>query len=255
MRWLGRAGFGARGALYIVIGWIAIQVSLGHAATSADNRGALQELGSTAVGSVALWLLGIGFVGLAVWRIAQAAYGGPNPEEHKAKARLAALGKAAVYGFLAFSTLRYAFGSGAPSSSDRESVDLTATLMRYPGGQVVVVIAGLVLIGAGLYLAWMAWRHKFLEYLEADKLTTKRRRVAIALGEVGGIARGMVFASAGVFLVIAGVQHNPGQAKGLDSTLRSFAHTPAGPYLLAVVAAGLVAFGLYSCLEAGWRRV
>ncbi|HUC57977.1 MAG TPA: DUF1206 domain-containing protein [Streptosporangiaceae bacterium] len=255
MKLLGRAGFAARGVLYVVIGWIAIEIALGQGGTSADNRGALEAVGSTPVGSVLIWLLGIGFAGLALWRLAQAAAGGPTADEHKLTARLAAVGKAAVYGFLSYETFRYAIGSGAPKASDRQSVDATATLMRYPGGQAVVIIVGFVLIGAGIYLAWQAWRRKFLRSLETGRLTATQRRFAIALGEVGGIARGVVFAAAGVFLVIAGAQHNPGQAKGLDATLRSFAHTPAGPFLLVVVAAGLIAFGGYSCLEAGWRRV
>jgi hypothetical protein len=51
------------------------------------------------------------------------------------------------------------------------------------------------------------------------------------------------------------VTANPGQAKGIDATLRSFASTPLGPWLLALFAAGLVVFGLYSWCEARWRKV
>jgi type IV secretory pathway VirB2 component (pilin) len=83
-----------------------------------------------------------------------------------------------------------------------------------------------------------------------------RTRQAITwLGRVGGIARGIVFATAGVFLVIAAVRAQPQQAKGLDSALRALAATPLGPWLLLVVAIGLIMFGAYSCGEARWRRV
>jgi hypothetical protein len=253
---LARAGFVARGVMYILIGGIALQIAFGHAATTADNRGALLEVGSTAAGSVALWLLGIGFAGLALWRLTQVIYGGPGAEGKKLTARLLALGKAAVYGFLAFGTLRYAVGSGAPKSSDRQSVDLSAKLMSYPGGQVVVVIAGLVLVGAGGYLAWAALRRKFLADLETGQMTVRQRQFAVWTGRIGGTARGIVFAGAGVFLIIAGAQHNPGKAKGLDSTLRSFAHLPIGPFFLVVIAIGLVIFGGYSAfIESRWRRV
>jgi len=57
-----------------------------------------------------------------------------------------------------------------------------------------------------------------------------------------------------VFLVVAAVKAQPGQAKGIDSALRSLAHTPLGPWLLVLVAIGLVMFGLFSCCEARWRR-
>jgi type IV secretory pathway VirB2 component (pilin) len=69
------------------------------------------------------------------------------------------------------------------------------------------------------------------------------------------MARGAVFVTVGVFLVVAAVEAKPGQAKGIDSALRTLAHTPLGPWLLAVVAVGLVLFGAFSCCEARWRSV
>ncbi len=205
--------------------------------------------------SVLLWLLGIGFIGLALWRLAQVFYGSPGPDGRKPMARVLALVKTALYGFLAFTTLRYAIGSGAPKSTNSQSVDMSARLMRHSGGQIIVVIAGLILLGAGGYLIYQAWRRKFLQDLETGRMTARQRSLARWMGQIGGIARGVVFAAAGVFLIVAGVRHNPGEAKGVDSTLRTFAHTPLGPWLLVLVAAGLVVFGGYSWLEARWRRV
>jgi hypothetical protein len=72
---------------------------------------------------------------------------------------------------------------------------------------------------------------------------------------VGGIARGAVAVTAGVFLVVAAVDASPQQAKGVDSALRALARTPLGPWLLVAVAAGLAVFGLYSFCEARWRDV
>jgi hypothetical protein len=57
-----------------------------------------------------------------------------------------------------------------------------------------------------------------------------------------------------VFLVVAAVRSQPQQAKGIDSSLRALAATPVGPWLLAIVAIGLVMFGLFSWCEARWRR-
>jgi hypothetical protein len=75
------------------------------------------------------------------------------------------------------------------------------------------------------------------------------------LGQIGGIARGTVAAAAGIFLIVAAVQANPHDAKGVDSTLRALAHTPLGPWLLVVVAAGLLIFGAFSFCEARWQRL
>ncbi|HET9893832.1 MAG TPA: DUF1206 domain-containing protein [Streptosporangiaceae bacterium] len=254
VRVLGRAGIAAKGTMYVLVGWIALEVAFGHPGTTADSHGALLSVRSTSVGLILLWLLGAGLAGLALWRLVQVCYGTPSPGGRKLSARGLSAIKAVLYGFLAYSTLRFAAGGGAPQSTNRQSSDMTAKLMQHPGGQIVVVIAGLVLIGAGGYLIWQALRRAFLNDLLTGQLGARQLLLVTWLGEVGGIARGIVFGAAGVFLVVAGVRHNPGEAKGLDSTLRSFAHTPAGPWLLVLVAAGLVVFGCYSWLEARWRK-
>jgi len=118
-----------------------------------------------------------------------------------------------------------------------------------------VVCIGIVLIATGAYIAFSSWRKDFLDQLTLARTSPRTRHVVIWLGEVGGIARGVVFAAAGIFLAIAGAKAQPGQAKGIDATLRTFAETPLGPWLLVVVAAGLVTFGLYSFCEARWRKV
>jgi hypothetical protein len=84
---------------------------------------------------------------------------------------------------------------------------------------------------------------------------TRTRSLVEKLGMLGGVARGAVIALAGVSLVIAAARFSPSKAEGIDGALRAFAHTPLGPFLLILVALGLVAFGLFSWCEARWRRV
>jgi hypothetical protein len=249
---LGRAGFLARGIMYIVIGWIALQIAFGHSRQQADRTGALHELSSTPFGAVALWILVIGFFGMALWRLSEAAW--PAGESRKATKRVAAVAKAVLYVVLGYGVLKYAIGAGAPQSSDKQSVDLTATLLHAPGGQALTVVAGLILVGAGLYLGYQAWRAEFRQDLELGRLKTRTRRIVEWLGRAGGIARGIVFITVGIFLAVAAVQYKPGQAKGVDSALRELAATPAGPWLLVLVALGLIMFGLFSCCEARLRR-
>jgi Domain of Unknown Function (DUF1206) len=253
--WLARAGFAARGVLYVIIGCLAVEIAFGHSSSQADSAGAVRLVASTPVGLVALWLLAAGFAGLALWRLSEAAYGGPGPGEQNAGSRLAALGKTVVYGVLAFTIVKYAIGAGAPKSSNQQSTDLTASVMHHPGGQVVVVAVGFALVLGGAYVAYSSWRRDFLKQLNLAGASQRTRRIVRWLGQVGGMARGAVFAAVGVFLIIAGAKSQPDQAKGIDSALRAFAQTPLGPWLLVVVALGLVTFGLFSCCEARWRKV
>ena len=161
MRWLARAGLAARGVMYVVIGWIAVEVAFHRSNQQADRTGALHAISATPVGGVLLWLLVIGFIGMALWRLSEAVYGSPGSGGQKATKRLAALGRAIIYGVIAYGVLKYSLGTGGPQSSDKQSVDLTATLLKYPGGKFLVIVIGLALIGGGIYLAYEAWKEKF----------------------------------------------------------------------------------------------
>src|SRR5450432_3730256 len=74
-QYLARAGLTARGVIYILIGWVAIQLALGQTSQEADQRGALQLLARQPFGLVLLWLVGIGFACYALWRLSEAAFG------------------------------------------------------------------------------------------------------------------------------------------------------------------------------------
>ncbi len=241
--------------MYIVIGWIALQIAFGKTRQPADRAGALHELSRTPFGAAGLWLLVVGFFGMALWRLAEALYGSPGAGGRKARSRLSALARAAVYAVIAYGVLEYAIGAGGQQSGNQQSVDLTAALLRHPGGRAVVVAIGLALAGGGLYIAFQAWRERFLAELDLARTRAPTRRIVKWLGRFGGIARGLVFITVGVFLVVAAVRAQPAQAKGIDSALRALAMTPLGPWLLVLVSIGLVMFGAFSCLEARWRRL
>ena len=137
---LARAGLTARGVIYILIGWVAVLVALGRSAREADQQGAIQLLASKPYGLVSLWLLGIGFVAYALWRLSEAAFG-VTGEGNGAGPRLKSLGRAVVYA--GFAVLTFKAISGAQSSSQsRQQQDLTAKVMQHPAGQWLVGIAG-----------------------------------------------------------------------------------------------------------------
>lgn len=253
--WLAKAGFAARGVMYVIIGILAIQIAFGNGGHKADQSGAVRVVGNTPFGTFLLWLLVIGFAGMALWRLSEALYGGPGPDGRKTSNRLIAGFKAVLYGFIAYFIIKYALGLGAPKSSNKQSVDLTATAMRHSGGRILVGIVGLVLIGVGAWLAWRAFERKFLADLRTGEMSLRTRKVVTFLGRYGGIARGIVFGAAGLFLLIAAFTASASKAKGIDATLRAFTKTPAGPWLLVLVAIGLVLFGCYSWAESRWRKV
>ncbi len=127
--------------------------------------------------------------------------------------------------------------------------------LGWPGGQWIVGIGGIGVAGAGVWIAVRAIMRKYQKHLKMSEMSKKVRQAVDFTGVFGGTARGIVFATAGGFAVAAAVKHQPDQSKGMDDTLRSFTDTPAGPWLLVVIALGLVAFGVFSWANARYRKV
>ena len=75
------------------------------------------------------------------------------------------------------------------------------------------------------------------------------------LGVIGHLARMVAFGLIGTFVLKAAIDYAPSKAVGLDGALAKLAHQTYGPFLLGLVAAGLVAFGLYSITDARYRRI
>ncbi|MFJ1589256.1 DUF1206 domain-containing protein [Kitasatospora albolonga] len=253
-----RAGFGARGVIYVLVGALALQIAFsGGGGQQADRGGAIAEIAEKPFGRILLWLLGIGLVGMALWRLSEALFGQAGPDGGKPTKRAMAAGRFVFYGFAAFSVLSFAAGdsSSGSGSSDQQSQDITAKALGWPGGQWIVAIGGVAVAGAGLWIAGRAILRKYHKHLKMAEMSQKVRRAVDITGVFGGSARGAVFATAGGFAVAAAVKHEPDQTKGMDDTIRSFTQTPVGPWLLVVIALGLVAFGVFSWFNARYRKV
>ncbi|MGW7044717.1 DUF1206 domain-containing protein [Streptomyces avermitilis] len=250
-----KAGLVARGVIYVLVGVLALRIAFGGSGHQADRTGALQEISSKPFGAVLLWALGVGLVGMALWRLSEALFGAAGQDGGKASKRLLSAGRCAFYVFVAYSVLSFAAGSGGGGSSDDQSKDVTAKALQWPGGQWIVGVAGIAAAVAGVWIGVRAVLRKYHKHLKLGEMSRRTRQLVDISGVAGGVARGLVFAAAGAFAVRAAVDYEPDKAKGMDDTLRSFTETPMGPWLLACVAVGLVLFGLFSFALARWRKV
>ena len=258
MSMLARFGYAMKGVVYLIIGGLAMALAVGHGGKATDQRGALQTIYTQPFGKLLLIVVGIGLVGFALWSIIQAVFD-TEGKGNKAKGIIARIGYAAVgvaYAGLAFGAFQLALGTGnVGKSSTASTQDWTARLLKLPFGVPLVVIVGLVVIGIACYLFSKAYSARFQRRLNLARLNARLRRWMVNLGRLGYAALGVVFTIIGIFLIVAAVQHNPGEAKGLDSALKELLLQPFGPVLLAIVALGLIAYGVYSFVEARYRRV
>jgi len=249
MGWFARAGLTARGLVYVVLGWLAILVGLGGSA-NVDQRGALTEILAQPNGAVMLALLVLGFAAYAVWRLSEAAVGATG-EGKKTGPRLRSLARGITYGVLAFTA--WSVLQGARDTQAGQQGQLAGAVMQHTGGRWVVGTVGVAVLAAGLVMVREGWSTAFLRYFGA--LPPRLRDLVVWLGRAGTISRGVVFAIAGLLVVVAAWTADPAKAGGVDAAFRTLLEQPYGTVLVVVLGAGLILFGVYGLAEAAWRRV
>lgn len=252
-----RAGFGTRAVTYGVVGAIALALALGVGPEPAapNQQGALAVIAKAPLGRVAVAVAAAGLLAYALWKFGQAVFGrGPEGGgDSDLKGRVASAGGGVVYlGFFVVA-LRILFGSSS-SGSSAPSKD-TAGVLGWPGGPVLVGIAGAVLIGISLYQVYDALCGGFADDSKLGEMSPPVRRLFMVLGRVGLVARALVFALVGYFVLRAAIDFNPREAVSLDGALARVHHQPFGAWLLGLAAAGLLVFAIYSLFEARYRRL
>ena len=252
--WLARAGLVARGAIYAIIGWLALEVAFGTGGKTTNQKGALAEISQQSGGKILLVLMAIGLFGYAFWRLLRAAVGHGPEETDDGKERLKGAVSGLAYVSLFVTCLSILFGSSSSGGSGSPD-KATGGVLGWPGGQVIVVLAGLVVIGAGLYQGYEGIKMKFLEKSKTEQMSRKTEQAFTALGMAGHLARMAVFTLIGYFLVKAAIDFDPDKAVSVDGALAALAKASYGPVLLGIVAAGMIAFAGYSVADARYRRV
>ncbi|HUQ40745.1 MAG TPA: DUF1206 domain-containing protein [Acidimicrobiales bacterium] len=254
---LGRAGLAARGAMYIVVASVAAQIALGDRGPHADREGALAAVARQPMGRLLVAILALGFLAHAGWRLVEAVID-PGDEGTDATGlgkRAGQVARAGIYltGFVI--ALPYVTGAKRNGGGGSGEQDLTARVLGWPGGRLLVAMAGAGFLAAAGVNGWRAATGKFRRKLDTRAMPGWIEMAVTWLGRVGMTARLVAWGLIGGFIIRAALRTDPHQAVGLDGALRRLADRPAGPALLLVTAAGLLSFGLYSCCEARWREV
>jgi Na+/H+ antiporter NhaD/arsenite permease-like protein len=252
VEWLARLGLVARGVIWLTVGLLAAQVARGDT-ERADKNGALEAIKDKPFGELLLVVLAVGFLGYAAWRLLEGAVGNRDESDDRKRwaKRLGSLFRGAIYLFLAGSTAKFLVRGG----SDDKTQPLTARIMAATGGRTVVLLIGAGLVVGGLAMAYRGLRQKFEDLVELDRMPDPLKAVTRVVGTSGLVSRGLVFALIGGFLIDAAVTFDPDKAKGLDATLKTVAHQPFGRVVLFVGAVGLLAFALWSWIEARYRKL
>lgn len=255
MTLLARLGFAARGVVYLLIGWFAFDAAQNGGKPS-DNQGAMASMLEAPFGKVLLGLCAVGFAGYAIWRLTEAVLD-PEGRSDTGKGRFERLGYAMsgiVHIGLAVLAARLALrnspaAQGSPGDASAQS--WSAWLLQQPGGVALLIGVGLLLLAVAAAQAWKAYKASFDELRGDMPAPTYVRWI----GRTGYAARALIFAMIAWFIISAARHNNSAEAGGLGRALQKLQAQEHGAILLGLVAIGLILFGIFSLVEARYRRI
>ena len=256
VRRFGRFGYMTKGVVYGMIGVLAALAAFGPRGDTTGASGALQSISEMPFGEVVLWIIGIGLIGYIVWDFIKAIKD-PENEGTDAKGLIKRTGyfiSGIIYANLAFGAIKLASHTGNAGGGDSEKT-ISAKLMEQPFGVWLVGIVGAIIIGYGLYELLSGIKEKFMEKFKTYEMNDKELKVARISGKIGLIARGVVLSMVGFFFIETAYTHDPNQSKGLGGALDEMASQPYGQFLLAMVAIGLILYGIYQIIRGRYQHM
>jgi hypothetical protein len=249
-----RVGFVGYGLLHLAIAWLAIQIVMHHSGGGADQSGAFQLIEAQPFGHALLVAIAVGLDAMALWQLLLAAAGHREyTGRRRVLERVASAGRVLIYAFLLWTDIKVLNNSGTSSGSSQQKA--TAGILAHPAGQALAAFAGLVVLGIGVGMVVYGAKRKFESKLNLGSVAPNIRKGIVRLGQAGYIARGVAFAIVGGIIVQAALANSATRSRGLDGALRTLAGYPFGGFLLALVAAGFAAFGVYCFFQAKYRKI
>lgn len=254
---LARFGYAAKGIVYFVVGLLAAQAAIGAGGRTTDTSGALQEIVVQPFGKFLLSLVTLGILGYVLWRLAQALIDpeqtGQSNSAKRIVQRIGFLISAFGYSGLAITAVKLILGSGGTDGEAKE--DWTKLILAQPLGQWLVGLVGAIVFGVGVSYFYQAYTAKFQRHFKLNQMSATERKWTKWLGQFGIAARGVVFCIIGLFVVIAALRSDATQVKGLGEALAVLAQQPYGAWILGIVALGLIAYSIYSLIQARYRSI
>lgn len=257
LEWLARIGFLVKGVLYVVVGVLALQVSARLGGRITGTRGALITVLGQPFGRILLVIAAIGLFGYAAWRILQGFLDpdGAGRDWRGLAKRTGYVARGVAYAALGLQAVHLYRGVSSASGAGERTLAVEA--MQWPFGEWLLVLAGLGLVGLAIQQVSKAIKGKLERNLDVQELRRDAGDWAVTVSRFGIVARAVIFAMLGWFLIVAGWQHDPSEVGTTASSLRTLASQPGGlgRWLLAVTAAGLIAYGFYQVIHARYLRI
>ena len=260
---VGRAGWFAKGVVYVIAGYLALLIAAKAGGWTTDSTtgaqeasplGAVKTVAGSGGGTMLLWLLAIGMLLYAAWRVVSALL--PGGKDAKAMAhRIGYIASAAMYMTFALSAIALAQHTSTNPNGNTKVTDISSSFMKHSFGRVVIGAVGIIVIAVGLYRVSKGLKIDVEDELDMSGVSSTRRRWTERLGAIGEVGRGIGFALVGFFLLRSAMTYDPNQATGLDGALRRLAVNSWGVFVVAIVGIGFAAYGIFCLATFTHRRL
>jgi hypothetical protein len=249
---IARAGYAARGIVYVIIGVFAVLAAWGPSEVR-GTEGALQAILAQPSGTLLVGIVGVGLAAFCIWRLVQAVR---DTDNHGRKAKGLAIRAGLVGGAISYAAaavLAVSMARGVRSGSGEDPTSGWIASIHEAGlGWLLVYGVAALLAAVGIAHIVRAVRASFARYFRcpADVM-----RWLKPLGRFGLTARGVVFLILAALIVSGGLAYDAQERPGVTDALKAVQGYYLGWVILLVIALGLTAFGLYSLAQARYRHV
>lgn len=251
-----RVGYGARGFVYVSIGALALLSAFDLGGRLMGTQGVAFWLAQQPFGRVWLVALGLGLWAFVGWRILQSVFDADR-EGRSARALVTRAGQALsglFYGLLAAGVFELLdeVGSRMGAEDVAENREKAAILLALPFGDLMLMTVAAVIAGVGVGNVVKGLRSDFADTLACSPKWCRRLS---RLAQAGYVARGVAYMPLAILIGLAGWHARAAEVTGMAGSFQALRDQPGGPVLLALCAAGLVAFGGFAFVEARFRRI
>lgn len=252
---LARLGYASKAVIYAIVGGLAIAAATNRGGRITDTSGALRVVLTQPFGRGLLFVLAAGLCGYAAWRMLDSIV---DPDRNGTDfgglvTRIGNIVRGIVYGALGIEAFRLARGLGGSKGNEAEM--WTARIMDWPLGMWLIGLAGVIVTLYGCGEIIRSVQGKVDPTVDYSAAPSAWRQPLIYISRFGIGARGLIIVTLGIFLVRAALQHDPSEAHGTRESVIELAGAVTGRWVLAAIAAGLIAYAVDQAAHALWRRI
>lgn len=247
-----RIGHLTKGIIYGIISGLVLATVFTVGGQVEGSRGVIGWIEEQTFGRILLGIVAVGIFFYAAWRFLKVFYdrGGSSDDKKDVVYRIAWFISGLLYVSLGVAAVRTLFQRGGGTSGGGNRQELVQQIMQQSWGPVVVVLIGVAVAGVAIYQFRKGIKRTFLKQIGLEKASSTERTTIKRLGTAGLVARGVVFAIIGYFLIMAGITVDPQKFKGTADALQWLRDNPYGNILLGLAGAGLLAYAIYMIAKA-----